>query len=130
MILLVDDSRLQRYVNERALVQAGYRVTCVGDGDEGLRIARQTLPDLILLDMMLPKMSGPEVLRALKTDSLTAHIPVLVLTGLSQANEPKLLAEGAAGFFQKSDRMAEDNSCELIAAVRRVLSRTKTKSVL
>lgn len=61
-ILLVDDSKFQRYANQRALMQAGYTVTSVGDGDEGLLIARQTLPDLILLDMMLPKVSGPDVL--------------------------------------------------------------------
>ena len=93
-ILLVDDSELQRYANAQALAHASDNVTTAGDGAEGLRIARQTLPDLILLDMMLPKMSGPDVLRALKADSLTAQIPVLVLTGLSQANEPKLSGRG------------------------------------
>lgn len=129
MILLVDDSRLQRYANEQALAHAGYNVTTAGDGDEGLRIARQILPDLILLDMMLPKMSGPDVLRALKADSLTAQIPVLVLTGLSRANEPKLLAEGAAGFFQKSNEMMGDKSSQLIDAVKRVLGRTKNKTL-
>src|SRR6185437_1599988 len=50
-ILLVDDSKLQRYANAQALAHAGYNVTTAGDGAEGLRIARQTLPDLILLDM-------------------------------------------------------------------------------
>jgi CheY-like chemotaxis protein len=127
-ILLVDDSKLQRYANAQALAHAGYNVTTAGDGAEGLRIARQTLADLILLDMMLPKMSGPDVLRALKADSLTAQIPVLVLTGLSQANEPKLLAEGAAGFFQKSNHMMEENSSQLINAVKRVLGRTKKQT--
>lgn len=72
--------------------------------------------------MMLPKMSGTDVLRALKADLSTVHIPVLVLTGLSQTNESKLLSEGAAGFFQKSDRMLEDNSSQLIDAVKRALS--------
>ncbi len=121
-ILLVDDSKVQRHANEGALVRAGYKVVTASDGIEGLRMARQNLPDLILLDMMLPKMSGTDVLRALKADLSTVHIPVLVLTGLSQTNEGKLLSEGAAGFFQKSDRMLEDNSSQLIDAVKRALS--------
>ncbi len=126
MILLVDDSKFQRYANQHVLTHAGYAVTGVGDGVEGLRIACQILPELILLDMMLPKMSGPDVLRAFKADSLTAQIPVLVLTGLSKANESKLLAEGAAGFFQKSDNMEDSN--QLIDAVEGVLRRTKSKT--
>lgn len=73
-------------------------------------------------------MSGLDVLRALKADSLTAQIPVLLLTGLSPANEPKLLAEGAAGFFQKSNYIIEDDSSQFIDAVRRVLGATKNKT--
>jgi CheY-like chemotaxis protein len=107
VILLVDDSRVQRRANEGALVRAGYKVITASDGVEGLKVARSALPDVILLDMMLPKMSGPDVLRELKADPATAHIPVLVLTGLSQTNESKLMSEGAAGFFQKSDHMLE-----------------------
>jgi CheY-like chemotaxis protein len=57
-----------------------------GDGDEALLMAGEKLPDLILLDMMLPKMSGPGLLKALKKEPATDAIPVVVLTGLSQAN--------------------------------------------
>jgi putative two-component system response regulator len=57
---------------------------------EALSVAHQSHPDLILLDMMLPKLDGPSVLRALKADPLTAQIPVAVVTGLSQKNEEKL----------------------------------------
>jgi putative two-component system response regulator len=57
---------------------------------EALSVAHQSHPDLILLDMMLPKLDGPSVLRALKADPLTAQIPVVVVTGLSQKNEEKL----------------------------------------
>jgi len=59
-ILLVDDSKFIRRANELALIKAGYAVCSAGDGEEGLRVAREKLPDLIVLDMMLPKLSGPK----------------------------------------------------------------------
>jgi two-component system, OmpR family, phosphate regulon response regulator PhoB len=65
------------------LARAGYEMSFAGDGDEALLIAAEKLPDLILLDMMLPKTSGLEVLKALKRERATAAIPVVVLTGLS-----------------------------------------------
>src|SRR5579864_4979360 len=77
------------------------RVTA-SDGEEALLIAHDRIPDLILLDMMLPKLGGSEVLRALKKDPVTASIPVIVLSGLAQKNEEKLMQEGAAAFFEKS----------------------------
>src|ERR1700751_5271988 len=96
-LLLVEDSKFLRLATERALTHAGYKVSSAGDGEEALRTAQQKLPDLILLDMMLPKMGGPEVLRALKNDAATAQIPVVVLTGLSQKNAERLQADGADG---------------------------------
>ena len=121
-ILLIEDSKFQRIANGRALVKAGYGVIHAGDGDEGLRIARENMPDLILLDMMLPKLSGLDVLRALKADVLVKHIPVVVLSGLGQANEAKLLKEGAAAFLLKSEISSGSNSSVLIQAVERVLT--------
>jgi CheY-like chemotaxis protein len=116
-ILLIEDSKFQRMANERALVRAGYSVIHAGDGDEGLRIARESAPNLILLDMMLPKLSGLDVLRALKGDVLVKHIPVIVLSGLGQANEAKLLNEGAAAFLVKSEKSLLNDSSVLIQAV-------------
>lgn len=115
-----------RIANERALLKAGYAVVQAGDGEEGLRVARERGPDLILLDMMLPKVSGLEVLRSLKADTLVKHIPVIVLSGLGQANEAKLLAEGAAAFVVKSDKSLENNSAVLIQAIEKVLTASKT----
>jgi CheY-like chemotaxis protein len=82
-------------------------VIYAGDGEEGLDAARENIPDLILFDMMLPKMSGVDVLRVLKGDVLVKHIPVIVLSGLGQANEAKLLKEGAAAFLMKSGESFE-----------------------
>jgi CheY-like chemotaxis protein len=123
-ILLIEDSKFQRIANGRTLTKAGYGVIYAGDGDEGLRIAREHTPDLILLDMMLPKLSGLDVLRTLKADVLVKHIPVIVLSGLGQANETKLLKEGAAAFLVKSEKSLEKNSLVLIQAVQGVLAGT------
>ena len=119
-ILLIEDSKLLRTANARALVKAGYQVIGVGDGEEGLRSARETIPELILLDMLLPKISGLDVLKGLKSDVRTKDIPVIVLSGLSQANEAKLLKEGAAAFFEKSEKMLDNDSADLIVAVKGV----------
>lgn len=104
---------------------AGYDVIHAADGEEGLRAARESIPDLILLDMMLPKLSGLDVLRALKSDALAKHIPVIVLSGLGQANEAKLLKDGAAAFFVKSEKSFESSSTALIQAVEAALTATK-----
>ncbi len=123
-ILLIEDSKFQRVANSRALANAGYTVIPAADGEEGLQEARERVPDLILLDIMLPRLSGLEVLRALKGDELLKHIPVIVVSGLGQANEAKLLKEGAAAFLVKSEKSLENNSSALILAVAGVLSKT------
>jgi CheY-like chemotaxis protein len=127
-ILLIEDSKFQRNASGRALVRAGYSVIHAGDGEEGLRAARENIPDFILLDMMLPKVSGLDVLRALKLDVLVKRIPVIVLSGLGQANDAKLLKEGAAAFLTKSEKAWEDNSAVLIQAIERVLTGTTARS--
>ena len=108
-ILLVEDSKFLRIANERVLTKAGYSVTSACDGEEALLIALHTLPDLIILDMLLPKLSGPEVLRSLKKDLVTAHIPVIVLSGMSQKNELKLKKEGAFAFLEKGPLLKDPN---------------------
>jgi CheY-like chemotaxis protein len=124
-ILLIEDSRFQRMANGRALTKAGYDVVYAADGEEGLAAARENIPDLILLDMMLPKISGLDVLRALKGDALLKHIPVIVLSGLGQGNEAKLLKEGASAFLVKSNESFGNNSFVLIQAVQSLLPGTK-----
>jgi CheY-like chemotaxis protein len=104
-ILLVEDSKPIRRENERALLNAGYEVVCAVDGESALRFARDLKPDLILLDMILPKMSGPEVLRHLKSEPVTAEIPVVVLSSLSEKNRQKLVEEGAEEYLEKNALM-------------------------
>ena len=109
-ILLAEDSGFMRVAIERLLTKAGHQVATVADGQQAVQIATGNIPELILLDMMLPKLSGLEVLEALKQNPLTKHIPVVVLTSLSQKNEAKLLQAGAAAYLTKSDKLLENDS--------------------
>ena len=104
-ILLAEDSKPIRRANESALLDAGYEVICAVDGEAALRLAQEQKPDLILLDMMMPKMSGPEVLQSLKSDASTAGIPVIVLSGLTDKNRQKLMEAGAEEYVEKSSLM-------------------------
>ena len=101
-ILLVEDSKFLRMATERALLRAGYDVRTAEDGQQALALARMEKPNLILLDMLLPKLSGQEVLKTLKRDPATMKIPVVVFTGLSTKNAGKLHQDGAVAFLEKS----------------------------
>ena len=121
-ILLVEDGKMLRIAGTRALTRAGYEVVAAVDGEEALRVARESPPDLILLDMMLPKVSGLDVLRGLKSDARTKHVPVIVLSGLSPANRERLIVEGAAAFFEKTEKILANDSADLLEAVKDVLA--------
>jgi two-component system, OmpR family, alkaline phosphatase synthesis response regulator PhoP len=83
-ILVVDDEEdLLELVNYN-LSKDGYRVSCVGTGEEALAEARKSLPELIVLDLLLPTVDGLEVCRLLKGDSKTQHIPIIMLTAKSE----------------------------------------------
>jgi len=120
-ILLVEDSKFLRLATERALARAGYDMSSAEDGEEALRLAREKMPDLILLDMLLPKMSGPDVLKALKTDPATKSIPVVVMSGLSQKNAARLQQDGAIGFLEKSSLELDKGSQKLLEALHEIL---------
>jgi DNA-binding response OmpR family regulator len=117
-IALIDDNLDLRMGYRQVLAHAGYEVLCARDGEEGLRLVRDHPPDIVLLDLLLPARSGLDVLRALKADARTAHIPVLVLSSLPQTNEDKLMLEGAANYLVKSGLTDGD---ALILEVEKVL---------
>jgi CheY-like chemotaxis protein len=121
-ILLVEDSKFLRLASERALVRAGFSVVSSDDGEQALHEAQAHVPDLILLDMLLPKLGGPEVLRALKDNPATAEIPVVVLSSLAQKNETTLLKDGATAYFEKSKFGLDTNSQTLIEVVKKALA--------
>ncbi len=123
--LLVDDSKFLRLATERALARAGYEVSTATDGANALEIAREKRPDLILLDMLLPKMTGPDVLKALKDDPATARIAVVAFTGLSQKNAVRLEQDGACAFLDKSELGLDKGSEALLVALARIVRRLK-----
>jgi diguanylate cyclase len=104
-ILLVEDSKPIRHANESALHKAGYEVISAEDGESALQLALEQKPDLILLDMILPKLSGPEVLQHLKQEPATAQIPVVVLSSLTEKNRQRLMEAGAEEYIEKNSLM-------------------------
>jgi CheY-like chemotaxis protein len=120
-ILVVEDSKFLRVTIGRVLSKAGYEVSTADDGEAALRMARETMPNLILLDMLLPKLSGEQVLMALKKDPVTQPIPVMVVTRLHEKNSARLQADGAIGFYEKENLALENGSERLLAAVQDVL---------
>ena len=121
-VLLIDDSKFQRRANELSLAKAGHQIITASDGEEGLRLARAKKPDVIVLDMLLPKLGGAQLLEFLKGDPLTAKIPVVVLSSLSQKNEEKLMAAGAAAYLEKSNLALDQSSSELSRTITKILS--------
>jgi CheY-like chemotaxis protein len=121
-VLVVEDSRFMR---TRVLVEAGFGVVDVNDGEEGLQLARHTKPDLIILDMLLPKMGGELLLRFLKQDPTTASIPVIVVSVLPQSNADKLKNEGAVAYIEKSKLDLTTSGDNLLRLVDAVLRKSK-----
>lgn len=91
-------------------------------------MARERQPDLILLDMLLPKIPGPEVLKALKKDAETADIPVVVFTGLSHKNAARLQHDGAFGYLEKSELCLEKGCEALLSALADLVRQLRAKT--
>src|SRR5258708_8550505 len=121
-VLLIDDCKFLRRSHELSLRKAGHQIVTASDGEEGLRLAREKKPDVIVLDMMLPKLGGAQLLQLLKGDPLTAKIPLIVLSSLPQQNELKLMADGAASYLEKSSLALDQCSSELSRTITKVLS--------
>jgi len=95
-ILAADDSSVALALLSRHLQSAGYRVVTAVDGIEAAQQAYRQMPDLIILDITMPRMNGYQVCRLLKRDAAVAHIPVIILTGAeSQRMEYCGLRKGA-----------------------------------
>ena len=101
-VLLAEDDPFIRRVSEVALKRAGFEVTAVGDGVEALQLMEDAIPDVILLDGMMPKMDGVEVCRRIKADPRFSHLPVIMLSARSQASdEEEGRRAGAIGYIRK-----------------------------
>ncbi len=101
-ILLVEDDASVAQMLRQHLEAEGYFVHLVSDGSHALRMARQLEPDLILLDRVLPGASGDEILRRLRADPRTEHVPVIMLTGKGEESDELVgLALGADDYISK-----------------------------
>jgi len=108
-ILLAEDDRILRKAGEVSLKKKGYDVIAAVDGEDALVKALAEKPDLVLLDVMMPKMNGFDVLFALKRDPIVKDIPVIMLTNLEQPADIARAAEaGAHSYLVKSNMNLDD----------------------
>ena len=118
-ILLAEDDRFLRKAAESALARSGYTVVTAVDGDEALARARDSAPELLLLDLIMPGRNGFDVLHALKSDPATKAIPVIVLSNLGQEGDvQRALALGAVAYCIKANLSLQG----LVRQVETVLS--------
>lgn len=119
-ILLIDDDLTLSDMYRERLKMEGYNVVTVPTGEEGLELAGQSVPNLIMLDIMMPGIGGWETLKRLKHNPRTATIPVVIVTALVQETVKQQGAQlGAAATFVKS----ETTPAEVIEAVNKMMGR-------
>jgi len=113
-ILVVEDTELLRRMYVDRLTQDGFRVLAAADGLEALNLMRSDLPDLVLLDLIMPMMSGLEVLERSQADPRLREIPVLVLSNLGQdADIRRCIELGACEYLIKNDARPADISARI-----------------
>jgi CheY-like chemotaxis protein len=104
-ILVVEDNELSRDALSRRLARRGYRVVLAADGAQAIEVARAERPDLILMDLGLPRIDGWEATRQLKADATTHRIPIIVLSAHAMTNDrDKALQAGGDEFDTKPIR--------------------------
>jgi CheY-like chemotaxis protein len=102
-ILLIEDDKFLRELMNKKLLTLGYEVVSAADGESGLVMIKETKPDVVLLDLILPGINGFEVLEKAKQDPEIANIPVVILSNLGQGEDiEKGLALGAKDFLVKA----------------------------
>lgn len=108
-ILIVEDDVFLADLYKTKFALEGFKVSVAYDGEKGLDLARKVLPDVILLDLVLPKMTGFEILAALKSENATKNIPIILLTNLSQKTDvEKGLKLGANDYLIKAHFMPSE----------------------
>jgi CheY-like chemotaxis protein len=118
-ILLVEDDGFLASIYAQKLELEGYDVSLATNGEDGLRLARKDVPDLILLDLVMPKLDGFQTLEQLKADPVTAKVPVMILTNLGQQEDvERCRALGAVGYVIKAHSLP----VETIARVKELLA--------
>lgn len=117
-ILIVEDETILRNALKERFEEEGFEALPAGDGEEGLKIALARRPDLILLDILLPKMDGLEMLRKVRADDWGKSAPVIILTNVDDANRVaeglKIGFTGSYDYLVKADRTLD----EIVAKVK------------
>lgn len=117
-ILFIEDDPFLSDIYMTKFEEVGYDIDISNDGEEGLKKIRENKPDIVLLDIVLPKRSGLEILEEIKNDSTLKHIPVLILSNLGMdQNFDKAKSLGAAGYLVKS----QYTPSEVVAEVEKIL---------
>lgn len=118
ILLIEDEPTLQKTISE-ILIQEGYKMLNALDGEIGLQTALREKPDLILLDLILPKIDGFEVLENVRKNEATKNIPVIVLTNLENAAAvERALALGAQSYLVKANYELEDVVAKVKQAIK------------
>lgn len=101
-ILLIEDNELNRYLATFLLEKKGYAVTCATDGPQGISMARELVPDLILLDIQLPSMDGYAVAKSLRAEGVLDKTPIVAVTSYAMPGDrEKALEAGCNGYIEK-----------------------------
>jgi DNA-binding response OmpR family regulator len=126
-ILIIEDDPFLSEMYAAKFSQSGFQTEVVADGKKGIEKIRTDKPDLILLDIVLPKMDGFEILKKIKEDSVLKKIPVVLLTNLGQKNEvEKGLSLGADEYIIK----AHFTPTAVVAKVKEILSKRKNNETI
>lgn len=108
ILIVEDEATLQKALAE-FLAEDGFEVLCASDGEQAVALAKSKKPDLVLLDIILPKKDGYEVLTELKNEASTKSIPVILLTNLESPEDiDKAFEKGASTYLVKSNYKLED----------------------
>ena len=103
-VLIIEDDRFLRRACEASLQKQGFAVTTAVDGEAGLAAVKRERPDLVLLDLLMPKLSGVEVLRTVKRDAEIRAIPVVILSNSSRAEDrEEVMTLGAVSYLVKAN---------------------------
>ncbi|MRR12505.1 response regulator [bacterium] len=125
-ILVVEDTELLRRIYSDKLTQDGYKVLSAADGLDALNLLRSNEVDLVLLDLIMPKMSGIEALEAIKADPRTRDIPVIILSNLGQESDVERgLAMGAVDYLIKNEAKPVDVAERITATLSLMGGRMK-----
>jgi two-component system cell cycle response regulator DivK len=119
-VLYVEDNEFNRKIVRQLLSRTGYRLVEASDGEGALDLVREDRPDLVLMDVQLPRMSGLDATRALRADPATADLPVIVVTSFAlSGDDQRAMAAGASAYLAKpySPR-------DLLALIRKFLPET------